>query len=461
MISQLILLLSYPLLTFLYTPDQIGELSLLLAILAIFSILGSGRYELAIPLPKSKSDFIKLVVSSTFILIILSTIIAISIGLLMVFDVITLSNERSKFVWVISLLPLAVLSQGILNILIQVATRISDFKLIAKSRVYQSIMISMLQIAFFKLGSFGLLFAQILTQFIISLRLINVWKIKISIKLFLTKFNIDVMKKYIYLPKYSVPSGLLSTVGQQSPLIIIGSLYGLTYAGLYALAAKLLLTPAAVLSGAIGSVLYSYAPKQYISGTLCRTLEDMSLLLVKTAAPIFIFTYFIIEDFFNLLLDDSWSEAGRISALILPWIFTMLVVSPFQSYFLVLKKEREMMFFQIMFLTLRTLALYVGSRFGDLEIAIMLFSLMSSIIWGAILIRLYHHLDVSLYNVLKAVFPTLIFCALIVGMFNSFILFDLSTSIKISILAAIITVVLPIYFVKTIFPDLKKFKELI
>ncbi|WP_205677775.1 hypothetical protein [Brumimicrobium salinarum] len=44
-----------PFITRLYTPEDFGEFGLIMRIVAFLAVVGAGRYEFAIPLPKKMS----------------------------------------------------------------------------------------------------------------------------------------------------------------------------------------------------------------------------------------------------------------------------------------------------------------------------------------------------------------------------------------------------------------------
>ena len=59
-LGQVIIVLSSPIITRLYSPEDFGIFALFSAVLGIVAVVGALRYELAIPLPESenKSKFI-------------------------------------------------------------------------------------------------------------------------------------------------------------------------------------------------------------------------------------------------------------------------------------------------------------------------------------------------------------------------------------------------------------------
>lgn len=460
LISQLILLLIYPILAYFYSPNEIGEVSLILSVLALCSIISSARYDVAIPLPRSRSEFIKVTIISIVILLAFSFSFALILILLTLLKIDLLFVNFQEESYIILFLPVAIIAQGLLNILVQIATRFSYFNLIAKSKVLQSSVTSFFQIALFKLGSFGLLLSQIISQIIISVIFKRKLRLRLSKRIFFKKIDLNVIKKYRDIPKYSIASGLLGAIGQQSPLLIIGYYYGAAFAGLYAIAVKLILTPVAALSASIGSVLYSSASKQYSHGILSYVLKNTSLLIAKAAIPLFLLLYYVIEDVLNLIFKNNWSDVGKFAEIILPWICMMLIVSPFQSYFLVLRREREMMFFQAIFLSLRALSLILGAYFGGAIQAVFTFSITSAVIWTFVLMNLYVRTGVLLYEIVKSMRSTAFMCGVIIISFNY--ISGMSSSFILDYIFAVsfVLVSFVVYFIYFVFPHVKIVKEI-
>ena len=62
--AQVLTVMAAPLLTRLYTPEDFGVLAVYAGLLALFSVISSLRYELAIPLPETKREAINVLILS-------------------------------------------------------------------------------------------------------------------------------------------------------------------------------------------------------------------------------------------------------------------------------------------------------------------------------------------------------------------------------------------------------------
>jgi O-antigen/teichoic acid export membrane protein len=66
-IAQAIPIAISPILTRIYTPEDFGVFALYMSLASIISVVATGRYELAIMLPKKDDDAINIVALSTLI----------------------------------------------------------------------------------------------------------------------------------------------------------------------------------------------------------------------------------------------------------------------------------------------------------------------------------------------------------------------------------------------------------
>ena len=78
-LAQLIPLIIAPFLSRIYSPEEFGRLALYLAITQILGSLATGRYELAILLPKEERKGVQLTLLSIFISVAVSLIALIGV----------------------------------------------------------------------------------------------------------------------------------------------------------------------------------------------------------------------------------------------------------------------------------------------------------------------------------------------------------------------------------------------
>jgi O-antigen/teichoic acid export membrane protein len=167
--GQMVSILLSPVLTRLYSPEQVGILSVYLAILTILVVVASLRYELALPLVATEEDAINLVAVCGCALIATTTMIAIA--------AFAIPEEALEAVWPTpinashiagfrALLVIGFSCLGGYFIALYLATWQGAYRAIARTRLYQGIVGPLTQIGLGAagLGAPGLLIGSILGQ---------------------------------------------------------------------------------------------------------------------------------------------------------------------------------------------------------------------------------------------------------------------------------------------------------
>ena len=210
-ISQFIPVLLAPVMSRLFTPEDFGKLAIFMAISTFVSGFMTGAYDTAIMLPKKKSDAINLLALS----LLLSFVFCILVGISILFagNFIAKSAGDETIARYLYFAPIIVLSLGIYKTLNMWFTRYKKYKLLAGTRIVQTVTGSgiKLSMGFASLGITGLITGEIGRNIIGSIILFYrfIKKEKQSIKLMSKKGIILNAKKYIDFPKFSAPQGIL------------------------------------------------------------------------------------------------------------------------------------------------------------------------------------------------------------------------------------------------------------
>ena len=114
-LSQSIPIAISPILTRIYTPEEFGVYAIFLAIVTIFGTIISGRYELAIMLPKKDEDAINIFALGLVITICLTVFTSILVIVLKNY-IVNLLNTHTIEYW-LYLVPLSILLIGCYNLL--------------------------------------------------------------------------------------------------------------------------------------------------------------------------------------------------------------------------------------------------------------------------------------------------------------------------------------------------------
>ena len=135
-ISQAIPIAISPILTRLYTPEDFGLYAIFVAIITIFGTIVSGRYELAIMLPKNDEDAINIFCLGLLITIFMSLITIILVFIFNDSIAYLLNNQEMKY-W-LYLVPISVFLTGCHNQLIYFNNRLKNYKGLSNSLIIKS-----------------------------------------------------------------------------------------------------------------------------------------------------------------------------------------------------------------------------------------------------------------------------------------------------------------------------------
>ncbi|MCP4552058.1 MAG: oligosaccharide flippase family protein [Bacteroidetes bacterium] len=304
-------------------------LALFIGIVSIFGSISSGRYELAIMLPKKDEDAINIFA--------LGLILTSILSLLLFFLVILFDEYFNKFLSnnmgvLLYFVPVAVFFTGIYNLLNYFNVRKEQYKDVANSKIIKSIILVVVQlsIGFMKNGASGLITGQIFSLIFANMRLLkNAIKDKVLISSVKSVKIIALAKKYKNFPKFSMWGGLLNTSSEHLTNILITPFYSVGTLGFYSLVQRLLAMPSALIGSAVGLVFFKQATKEkQQTGMATNTFNVTVKNLVIIGLPSFGIMFFIVEDLFAFMFGEKWRVAGEYAQILTPLYFVRFFVSP-------------------------------------------------------------------------------------------------------------------------------------
>lgn len=392
-IAQAIPIAISPILTRIYTPHDFGVFALFTAITSILSVIGTGRYELAIMLPTKD-------VNATNI-IVLSSIIAFFISLLS-FLVIFIFNTQITTIlgnpeisnW-LYLIPISLFITGIYQNLNYWNNRKKRYKQLADNRIIQSTTTAITNIGMGSqgLGTSGLIIGSILGQGIATVLLSKkLWDADNRLFYKIKKLKIFAMlRKYMDFPKHSLPTALLDTLSINAPLFILTQLFSTTIVGYYSFSYKLLQLPMSLIGTSVSQVFY-----QQFSELKGNYIEQKKLLLSVWKKQFmlglipFSILFFFGEEIFSFLFGNHWAVAGKIASVLSTMIFFMFISSPTSSVFTVLRIQKIGLYFGVFVLITRPLTLFVGYIFNSfwfgLELMVLI-EIIQIIIYNIVILK--------------------------------------------------------------------------
>lgn len=358
-IAQVILIITTPIITRLYSPTEFGEFTIFSNIAMILIPIINARYDLLIV--NTKNDRSANILSqisfliSLLILLILIPIFAISAWLY--------PNFILDFIFIIIMLFLVSLT----NIFTNYLNKERKYKVLSLINVFRAGSMALLQIIFglLALGSLGL---------IIGFSLSYIAGITPGYKTFKKHFNIVRDKeetKALFLENknqlvYSTPSILLNSLSFSVVVFFIGILYTNTEVGIYGMAIRVLGIPVTIISLGLSKIFMQQANDYYIEyGNFRNLLLKFSSILVIVSIILYVPLYLFSEELVNILLGHSWVDAITVIKIVIPLFVIRLIVSTVSLSVIVLQKQQLELILQALFL-IGTTATFVISKMLNL-----------------------------------------------------------------------------------------------
>lgn len=410
-LAQLLLIISSPLLTRLYSPKDFGVFALFIGIIGILSTVTSLRYEQAIIIPKEDNKatqlvYLSLIINIFFSLFIFAILFLFSGEIFNLFNI----NNMLNYYWVI---PLAIFFIGCFQVFNYWLIRSEEFGRIATIKIQQSIVIILIQLIFYKLGAISLILGHSIGQ------LLGV--VKNSYMFFKNTTSskneiIKVAKEYKKFPIYSTWSALLNSTGAQLPVLIFAAYYSPVVAGLYMLTQRIIRGPLSIVGQAVTQIFISNLRNE--ENKLKRKLINVNVFLASIAIIPFAIIVVAGERLFSLFFGNEWAEAGTVAAILSPWMFMVFICSPISSLIEYKNKQKFFLKFQIVLFILRVISIVLGCFiFVNYINTLILFSVVSFFLWGFFLFYIMKFLKVPFWEWSSGILKKIILVSLIFTLF--------------------------------------------
>lgn len=363
--SQGIIFAAAPILTRYYLPEEYGIFALYTAIAAIVSMIATGKYELAVVLPKKdkRAQYIVqlgLLISLTFLFLLL--LIMVLLHCLNVNYYFGL--EQKPFLKYSLFISVAILA--INNLELYYAVRKKQFKQIGLAKTYQALVSTLVQVVFGVSGHatiWGLVCGQICGQliflFCLGSPLLGI------VRNYNRKYLLMLMKKYQEFPRHMIVAGLVNNLSNYLPVFIIGLTYSSHHVGLYGLALRAIHTPMSIIGGSVADVYFQKANQ--------LNLEKRELLPKKTAQLIVVLAILALIPstilvcwgpyLFEIIFGKQWIISGEIARIMAGYLIFQFMFSPLARLFSVYNRQKAYQYWEISRLFLISLSLLIGVQY--------------------------------------------------------------------------------------------------
>jgi len=377
-LGQLINALGSPVITRIYSPENLGVFSVYLAALYIGCSFSSFRFDKKILTAKSQ----KLRSYFLFLGVIFSCVISILIFLVSTITFSTTSlitPDKFELISILTLtIPLYVSFQCCLNVLVSK----NRAQLAASIRLVQICLMVVLQIVigYFTLIDNALEFGYLLS-FLVSNVIVIIYAelrysfvLKTLVKLFFSNFKQNA---------FGSLSNFLNVTSIQLITILLASFFGETEVGFYAVAFRVLIAPSGVFTQAIVQSL-SVNVRHWVSSDqhdkVRKFIRYNALGSLAIFGCLFCIVFFIGESGFSLLFGEGWSEVYHYALAVFPWLFTSAIISPSSILFVFYRCENNNLIFTLYSLSGKVVAILISQLFFSALITVFIVSIVTALI---------------------------------------------------------------------------------
>ncbi|WP_198266329.1 lipopolysaccharide biosynthesis protein [sulfur-oxidizing endosymbiont of Gigantopelta aegis] len=344
-IAQALPIAISPILTRIYTPDEFGIFALYLSIVTVISTVVTGRYELAILLPKKTEDANNILIMSILISFFVSFMLVL---IVFKFDekIIKLIGNPELKNW-LYFIPLAIFLNGVYQNLICWNNRNKEYKRLAINNVIQSSTTATTNLGLGALGwgSGGLILGSVIGRSVVVLLLGKVVFKNINLSFNKTRKLklLALMRRYNEFPKINSLHALLNVFSTQLPFFLISYFFYNTVTGFYALMNRVLMTPINIVSGSFGQVFFQEMSHLYVEKNTNEMIffKKIMFRLLVWSLPFFVIFFIYSKDLFSFVFGENWSITGEYAQILLPMLYLRFTGSVMSSVVIIYDEQKK------------------------------------------------------------------------------------------------------------------------
>lgn len=379
LVSQVIVAASAPVIAKIYGPAAFGVYGLYVTLVSVLGSASTLRYELAVALPKQDS----IGAAATW----LSIGIAIGISaltlavVLLVYSVAPTQVHRVGGLVMAMTLPLAVFLFSANRPLAAWGNRIGNFKTSANSVVIKSLSACAIQLmpAVVKMQSWGLVLGYLAGQFFAAAWLMARARPRLLSKNILRRSLTSVVGRYAHLPKYSAPQALLNSLSQGVPVLLLGAFFNPIFVGHYALAQRVLQSPAQMVTSALHDSLYvNFARNLVDVDSLILSFRKYTSTMLVLSGIGAILVVSLGDVVVHFALGPEWQGAASAAKWLSLWIVSLSANVPSRVVINVHRRSEILLRYDILLLGSRVIAISIGGIMESFVISVAAFSIVSA-----------------------------------------------------------------------------------
>ncbi|MDH3661757.1 MAG: oligosaccharide flippase family protein [Alphaproteobacteria bacterium] len=391
-LSQILTILSTPVLGWYYTPGSFGIMATSLSIVYIVSCLSNANYETAIILTEQNQAIDLL--SLCLILNLFSSIIFCLISVL-AFNLFDILPDYPSWMF-ITLMSIGIFLTSTFSTLQYYAVRIEDYPASSASHVMRTLFALVIQMAgvLFHSNPVWLIAGRVFGPlpgigYLLRRDGESLWNHRLTWRV---ADLMTVARHYRRFPLYAAPQRIIALLAEEMPTLVLASVFGPSPAGYYWFSSRLSQVPCGVISQAIGRVFSREAAKTIYQGrTTFRPAIKIVTVLAIVAIPAVAVVILWAPELFDILLGPEWQTAAVYCQWIVVWVFFRFSVSPILCLFTILNEQKRLLKLDSVVFVIRAVVIACCAIAFDALTLVMVFSVFESakiVLYAVIILRL-------------------------------------------------------------------------
>lgn len=363
-IAQVILGITLPIATRLYTPEDFSVLAVFTGIVSIISVATCMRYDIAVPLPDNDADAVALAL--------LAIAVAAAVSLLALTAILLFADPLaawlghpilSPYLW---LVPVATFFAGAYSTFQFWFVRSKRFSDLARNRIVQAMGSSFTQIGLGAacIAPLGLLLGQVVNSGLGAVRLaLRFRREQASTIALVSVARIGkVARTYDRFPRFSALEAVCNSAAIYLPIILLSAWAIGPEAGYLSLGMYAMQVPMSLIGNAVSQVYMSRGPEEHRAGRLGTLTNEVLAALLKTGVGPIICLGIVAPELFRLVFGPDWTRAGVLVAWMSPWFVMQFLATPVSLAFHITNRLPAAFLLQVFGLVLRTGAVVLAAR---------------------------------------------------------------------------------------------------
>lgn len=418
--AQAMTILTLPLLTRVYSPDSFGIWALLQSVAVLMATIATGRYELAIILPKNDSRAVNVLVLGLILALIITIVFVIMLLGASHWDLFDISKS---LIWVAA--PPLIFLGATTQLAFAWCTRTGAFMVYGIAQFGLALLSAVipLGLGYYRADAIGLTMGILLAS-VISNFVLWAWLIKDLARLKLLRCIkvarlFQVACFYRAYPLYMTPYSLVGALRDRAIYFLIGVYSGIADVGLYLIAQRLSNAPNSLVASALRPVFYRHAVTMENREIKLLISNVMGWLVVLVIPPLVYFLYYP-DYLIGLIFGPQWVAASSYVIILIISSLPLLFGNWMDRFLDVLGKQSAALIMEVVFSVL-SISVMAGVFWlgGSLKLSITCMAIVMAVYfssWIYIVFRLAKISLEPLFRVIESIVGLGILSALVIGL---------------------------------------------